>query len=152
MRSARRPALPGIVLPSGFSINLNGSAVYLTMASLFLAQARASTCPRQQQLIMVGVTMLTSKGTAGIAGGPFIVRAGTVTAVGHIPLAALSLIVGIDRILNEAASSSTSSATPPPPSRSAIGRTSWTLPRPARASSRGRRRVQSPLNRRRCTP
>lgn len=97
----------GIVIPSEFSFNLDGSAVYLTMASLFLAQAMGIDLSwqqqqqQQQQLIMVGVMMLTSKGTAGIAGGAFIVLASTVTAVGHIPLAALSLIVGIDRILNE---------------------------------------------------
>ncbi|MFD0364606.1 cation:dicarboxylate symporter family transporter [Nocardia sp. GCM10030253] len=75
--------------------------VYLTMASLFLAQAVGIDLSWQQQLVMVGVMMLTSKGTAGIAGGAFIVLASTITAVGHIPLAALALIVGIDRILNE---------------------------------------------------
>jgi aerobic C4-dicarboxylate transport protein len=95
-----RPVV-GIVIPSGFSFNLDGSAVYLTMASLFLAQAVGVDLSWQQQLVMVGIMMLTSKGTAGIAGGAFIVLASTITAVGHIPLAALSLIVGIDRILNE---------------------------------------------------
>jgi aerobic C4-dicarboxylate transport protein len=95
-----RPVV-GIVIPSGFSFNLDGSAVYLTMASLFLGQAVGIDLSWQQQLVMVGVMMLTSKGTAGIAGGAFIVLASTATAVGHIPLAALSLIVGIDRILNE---------------------------------------------------
>lgn len=95
-----RPVV-GIVIPSGFSFNLDGSAVYLTMASMFLAQAMGIDLSWQQQLVMVGVMMLTSKGTAGIAGGAFIVLASTVTAVGHIPLAALSLIVGVDRILNE---------------------------------------------------
>ncbi|MGX1480050.1 UNVERIFIED_CONTAM: Na+/H+-dicarboxylate symporter [Streptomyces canus] len=70
MRSARRPALPGIVIPSGLSINLDGSVVYLTRASLFLAQVMGIDLSRQQQLIMVGVTMLTGKGTAGSAGGP----------------------------------------------------------------------------------
>lgn len=97
---AGRPVV-GIVIPSGFSFNLDGSAVYLTMASLFLAQAIGVDLSWQQQLVMVGIMMLTSKGTAGIAGGAFIVLASTITAVGHIPLAALSLIVGIDRILNE---------------------------------------------------
>jgi aerobic C4-dicarboxylate transport protein len=95
-----RPVV-GLVIPAGFSFNLDGSAVYLTMASLFLAQAVGIDLSWQQQLIMVGVMMLTSKGTAGIAGGAFIVLASTVTAVGHIPLAALALIVGIDRLLNE---------------------------------------------------
>jgi aerobic C4-dicarboxylate transport protein len=95
-----RPVV-GIVIPSGFFFNLGGSAVYLTMASLFLAQAMGIDLSWQQQLIMAGVMMLTSKGTAGIAGGAFMVLASTITAVSHIPLAALSLIVGIDRILNE---------------------------------------------------
>ncbi len=95
-----RPVV-GIVIPSGFSFNLDGSAVYLTMASMFMAQAVGIDLSWQQQLVMVGVMMLTSKGTAGIAGGAFIVLASTVSSVGHIPLAALSLIVGIDRILNE---------------------------------------------------
>jgi aerobic C4-dicarboxylate transport protein len=91
----------GLVIPAGFSFNLDGSAVYLTMASLFLAQAVGIDLSWQQQLIMIGVMMLTSKGTAGIAGGAFIVLASTITAVGHVPLAALALIVGIDRLLNE---------------------------------------------------
>ena len=91
----------GLVIPAGFSFNLDGSAIYLTMASLFLAQAVGIDLTWQQQLIMVGVMMLTSKGTAGIAGGAFIVLASTITAVGHVPLAALALIVGIDRLLNE---------------------------------------------------
>ena len=72
----------GLVIPAGFSFNLDGSAIYLTMASLFLAQAVGIDLTWQQQLIMVGVMMLTSKGTAGIAGGAFIVLASTITAVG----------------------------------------------------------------------
>ncbi|MEY9259358.1 aerobic C4-dicarboxylate transport protein [Brevibacterium epidermidis] len=91
----------GIVVPAGFSFNLDGSAVYLTMAALFLAQAVGVPLDWGQQLAIVGVMMLTSKGTAGIAGGAFIVLASTLSAVGDIPLAALALIVGIDRILNE---------------------------------------------------
>ncbi|MCX2730569.1 cation:dicarboxylase symporter family transporter [Saccharopolyspora sp. NFXS83] len=100
MMGIGRPVV-GIVIPSGFSFNLDGSAIYLTMASLFLAQALGIDLSWQQQLAMVGIMMLTSKGTAGIAGGAFIVLASTITAVGHMPLAALALIVGIDRILNE---------------------------------------------------
>jgi aerobic C4-dicarboxylate transport protein len=91
----------GIVIPAGFSFNLDGSAVYLTMASVFLAQAVGMDLSWEQQLVMVGVMMLTSKGTAGIAGGAFIVLASTLSSVGNIPLAALALIVGIDRLLNE---------------------------------------------------
>ncbi|HET6499751.1 MAG TPA: cation:dicarboxylase symporter family transporter, partial [Amycolatopsis sp.] len=95
-----RPVV-GITVPAGFSFNLDGSAVYLTMASLFLAEAVDIHLTWQQQLIMVGIMMLTSKGTAGVAGGAFVVLASSVTAIGHVPLAALALIVGVDRILNE---------------------------------------------------
>jgi aerobic C4-dicarboxylate transport protein len=95
-----RPVV-GIVIPAGFSFNLDGSAIYLTMASLFLAQAVGVALSWQQQLVMVGVMMATSKGTAGIAGGAFIVLASSITAVGHIPVASLALIVGVDRLLNE---------------------------------------------------
>jgi len=91
----------GIVVPAGFSFNLDGSAVYLSMAALFLAQAVGQPLSFGEQMAVVGVMMLTSKGTAGIAGGAFIVLASTLSAVGGIPLAALALIVGIDRILNE---------------------------------------------------
>ena len=95
-----RPVV-GMVIPSGFSFNLDGSAVYLTMAFLFLAQATGVDLSWQEQLVMVGVMMLTSKGTAGIAGGAFIILASTVSSIGVIPVGALALIVGIDRILNE---------------------------------------------------
>ncbi|MDQ4114994.1 MAG: cation:dicarboxylase symporter family transporter [Actinomycetota bacterium] len=95
-----RPVV-GMVIPSGFSFNLDGSAVYLTMAFLFLAQATGVDLSWQEQLVMVGVMMLTSKGTAGIAGGAFIILASTVSSIGVVPVGALALIVGIDRILNE---------------------------------------------------
>lgn len=95
-----RPVV-GIVIPSGFSFNLDGSAVYLTMAFLFLAQATGTDLSWQQELVMIGVMMLTSKGTAGVAGGAFVILASTVSSIGTVPVAALGLIVGIDRILNE---------------------------------------------------
>jgi aerobic C4-dicarboxylate transport protein len=91
----------GITIPAGFSFNLDGSAIYLTMGSLFVAEAVDVHLSWQQQLVMVGIMMLTSKGTAGVAGGAFVVLASSITAFGHVPLAALALIVGIDRILNE---------------------------------------------------
>lgn len=91
----------GIVIPAGFSFNLDGSAVYLTMAFLFLAQATGVHLSVEQQLIAIAIMMLTSKGTAGIAGGAFIVLASTISAIGMVPVASLALIVGIDRILNE---------------------------------------------------
>lgn len=95
-----RPVV-GIVIPAGFSFNLDGSAVYLTMALLFLAQATGVDLTLGQQLTAVAIMMLTSKGTAGIAGGAFIVLASTLSAIGMVPVACLALIVGIARILNE---------------------------------------------------
>ena len=97
---AGRPVV-AITIPAGFSFNLDGSAVYLTMASVFLAQAVGIDLSWQRQLAMVGVMMLTSKGTAGVTGGAFVVLASSLSVIGHIPLSALTLIVGIDRILNE---------------------------------------------------
>lgn len=91
----------GIVIPSAFSFNLDGSAIYLTMASVFLAQAVGIHLSWEQQLAMVGIMMISSKGTAGVAGGAFIVLAGSLGAVSAIPTAALALIVGVDRLLNE---------------------------------------------------
>ncbi|HWC24856.1 MAG TPA: cation:dicarboxylase symporter family transporter [Flexivirga sp.] len=91
----------GITIPSGYSFNLDGSALYLTMGFLFLAQATDTHLSWEQQLVMIGVMMLMSKGTAGVAGGAFVILASTVTSVGTVPVAALALIVGIDRILNE---------------------------------------------------
>ncbi|MFP3579274.1 cation:dicarboxylase symporter family transporter [Arthrobacter sp. SIMBA_036] len=91
----------GIVIPSAFSFNLDGSAIYLTMASVFLAQAVGIHLSREQQLAMVGIMMISSKGTAGVTGGAFIVLAGSLGAVSGIPTAALALIVGVDRLLNE---------------------------------------------------
>ncbi len=91
----------GIVIPSGFSFNLDGSAVYLTMTYLFLAQATGTDATWTHQLLVVGLMMLMSKGTAGIAGGAFIILASVIGSMGTIPVGALALIVGIDRILNE---------------------------------------------------
>jgi aerobic C4-dicarboxylate transport protein len=133
-----RPVV-GIVIPAGFSFNLDGSAVYLTMATLFLAQAVGMDLSWQQQLVIVGVMMLTSKGTAGIAGGAFIVLASTLTAVGGIPLATLALIVGIDRILNEGRVFINVLGNASPPSSSASGRTTSTTNEPARCSAPGTR-------------
>ena len=71
------------------------------MATLFLAQATGIDLSWQEQLLLVGIMMLTSKGTAGIAGGAFVVLASSLAAIGTVPVAALALIVGVDRILNE---------------------------------------------------
>jgi aerobic C4-dicarboxylate transport protein len=91
-----------LVIPAGYSFNLDGTAIYLTMAAVFIAQATDTPLDLWQQLELVGVLLLTSKGAAGVSGSGFIVLASTLSAVGGVPLAGLALIVGIDRFMSEA--------------------------------------------------
>ncbi|MFE3737813.1 C4-dicarboxylate transporter DctA [Streptomyces sp. NPDC059134] len=97
---ASRPVV-GLTLPAGYSFNLDGTAIYLTLSSLFLAQALDIHMSIGAQLAMLGIMMLTSKGAAGVPGGAFVVLASSISIIGHVPMAALALIVGIDRFLNE---------------------------------------------------
>ena len=92
----------GLVVPSGYSFNLDGTCIYLTMAAVFLAQATDTPMSLGQQLLMLAVLLLTSKGAAGVTGSGFIVLAGTLAAVDGPPLASLALILGIDRFMSEA--------------------------------------------------
>jgi len=92
----------GLVVPSGYSFNLDGTCIYLTMAAVFLAQATDTPMTLGQQLGMLAVLLLTSKGAAGVTGSGFIVLAGTLAAVDGPPLASLALILGIDRFMSEA--------------------------------------------------
>ena len=92
----------GLVVPTGYSFNLDGTAIYLTMAAVFIAQATNTPLNLTQQLTLLGVLLLTSKGAAGITGSGFIVLAATLSAVGHVPVAGLALILGIDRFMSEA--------------------------------------------------
>ena len=92
----------GLVVPTGYSFNLDGTAIYLTMAAVFIAQATNTPLDLVQQLTLLGVLLLTSKGAAGITGSGFIVLAATLSAVGHVPVAGLALILGIDRFMSEA--------------------------------------------------
>ena len=91
-----------LVIPAGYSFNLDGTAIYLTMAAVFIAQATDTPLDLVHQLALVGVLLLTSKGAAGVTGSGFIVLASTLSAVGNVPLAGLALIVGIDRFMSEA--------------------------------------------------
>jgi aerobic C4-dicarboxylate transport protein len=91
----------GIVVPSGLSFNMDGTNIYLTMAALFLAQAMNIDLTWGQQLSLLGVAMLTSKGMAGVFGGSFITLAATLAVVPTIPIAGLALILGVDRFLAE---------------------------------------------------
>jgi aerobic C4-dicarboxylate transport protein len=92
----------GITLPAGYSFNLDGTAIYLTMGAVFLAQALGIHLSLTQQLSMLAVMLLTSKGAAGVTGSGFIALAATLSAIPHVPVAALALIFGIDRFMSEA--------------------------------------------------
>ena len=92
----------GLVIPTGYSFNLDGTSIYLTMAAVFIAQATNTPMTLTQQLTLLAVLLLTSKGAAGVTGSGFIVLAATLSAVGHVPVAGLALILGIDRFMSEA--------------------------------------------------
>jgi len=97
----------GLVVPAGYSFNLDGTAIYLTMAAVFVAQATNTPLDLPHQLILLGILLLTSKGAAGVTGSGFIVLAATLDAVGasggaHVPAAGLAIIFGIDRFMSEA--------------------------------------------------
>ena len=91
----------GLVVPTGYSFNLDGTSIYLTMAAVFLAQATDTPLGISQQVTLLLVLLLTSKGAAGVTGSGFITLAATLPAVGHIPIAAIALILGIDRFMSE---------------------------------------------------
>jgi len=91
----------GLVVPTGYSFNLDGTSIYLTMAAVFLAQATNTPLNLLQQVSLLMVLLLTSKGAAGVTGSGFITLAATLPAVGHIPVSAIALILGIDRFMSE---------------------------------------------------
>ena len=97
-----RKSTVGLVIPTGYSFNLDGTSIYLTMAAVFIAQATNTPLTFVQELTLLGVLLLTSKGAAGVTGSGFIVLAATLSAVGHVPVAGLALILGIDRFMSEA--------------------------------------------------
>jgi aerobic C4-dicarboxylate transport protein len=97
-----RKSVVGLVIPTGYSFNLDGTSIYLTMAAMFIAQATDTPMTLTQQLTLLAVLVLTSKGAAGVTGSGFIVLAATLSAVGGVPVAGLALILGIDRFMSEA--------------------------------------------------
>jgi aerobic C4-dicarboxylate transport protein len=97
-----RKSVVGLVIPTGYSFNLDGTSIYLTMAAVFIAQATNTPMTVTQQITLLAVLLLTSKGAAGVTGSGFIVLAATLSAVGHVPVAGLALILGIDRFMSEA--------------------------------------------------
>ncbi len=92
----------GLVIPTGYSFNLDGTSIYLTMAAVFVAQATNTPMTLMQQITLLAVLLLTSKGAAGVTGSGFIVLAATMSAVGTVPVGGLALILGIDRFMSEA--------------------------------------------------
>jgi aerobic C4-dicarboxylate transport protein len=92
----------GLVIPTGYSFNLDGTSIYLTMAAVFVAQATNTPLTITQTLTILAVLLLTSKGAAGVTGSGFVTLAATFTAIPTIPVAGLALILGIDRFMSEA--------------------------------------------------
>ena len=91
----------GLVIPTGYSFNLDGTNIYMTLATLFLAQAMNIPITLGQELTLLGVAMLTSKGASGVTGAGFITLAATLAVVPDIPIAGLALLVGVDRFMSE---------------------------------------------------
>ena len=92
----------GLVIPTGYSFNLDGTCIYLTMAAVFLAQATNTDLSLSQELGLIGILLLTSKGAAGVTGSGFIVLAATLASLGTVPVASIALILGVDRFMSEA--------------------------------------------------
>ncbi|WP_354004834.1 dicarboxylate/amino acid:cation symporter [Olivibacter sp. 47] len=92
----------GLVIPTGYSFNLDGTSIYLTMAAIFIAQALNMHMNFNQQLTLLLVLLLTSKGAAGVTGSGFIILAATLPMVGHVPVESVALVFGIDRFMSEA--------------------------------------------------
>ncbi|WP_334162160.1 dicarboxylate/amino acid:cation symporter [Phenylobacterium sp.] len=91
----------GLVIPTGYSFNLDGTNIYMTLATLFLAQATNTPLSLTQELTLLGVAMLTSKGASGVTGAGFITLAATLAVIPDLPIAALALLVGVDRFMSE---------------------------------------------------
>lgn len=97
-----RKSVVGMVLPAGYTFNADGTSIYLTMAAIFVAQAMNIPLTLGDQLIVLGVLLLTSKGSAGVAGAGFVALAATLASMRMIPVSGLVLLLGVDRLLNEA--------------------------------------------------
>jgi Na+/H+-dicarboxylate symporter len=93
-------AVTGFVVPAGYSFNLDGVCLYLTLATVFIAQATNTTLDLWDQILLLGILMLTSKGTAAVSGGAFVTLAATLASTHFLPVSGLVLLVGIDRVLS----------------------------------------------------
>ena len=92
----------GLVIPTGYSFNLDGTSIYMTMAAVFVAQASGIQLSLREQLSILAILLLTSKGAAGVTGSGFITLAATLAAIPTIPAGGLALLVGVDRFMSEA--------------------------------------------------
>ncbi len=97
-----RKDIVGIVVPSGYSFNLDGTSIYLTMAAIFIAQALGIELSLKEELTLLAVLLLTSKGAAGVTGSGFVTLAATLATIPTIPVAGIALILGVDRFMSEA--------------------------------------------------
>jgi len=98
---ASRP-ITGLVVPAGYSFNLDGTSIYLVMAAIFLAQVYNVDLSIGEQLVLLGILMVTSKGAAGVTGSGFVVLASTLAATKTVPLEGLAILLGVDRFMSEA--------------------------------------------------
>jgi aerobic C4-dicarboxylate transport protein len=96
------PSVVRLVVPTGYSFNLDGTAIYLTMAALFVAQALDVRLSLHDEVTLLLVLLLTSKGAAGVSGSGFVVLAATLSTTGSVPVAGITLLLGIDRFMSEA--------------------------------------------------
>jgi aerobic C4-dicarboxylate transport protein len=96
-----KKSVVGLVVPTGYSFNLDGTNIYMTLAALFIAQATNIDLSLTDQVLLLLVAMLSSKGAAGITGAGFITLAATLSVVPSVPVAGMALILGIDRFMSE---------------------------------------------------
>jgi aerobic C4-dicarboxylate transport protein len=95
-------SIVGLVIPAGYSFNMDGSAIYQAMAVVFIAQATNTPLTITDQLVILAILSLTSKGVAGVAGAALVVLAGTLSAAGRVPVAGVVLVLGIHRFMGQA--------------------------------------------------
>jgi aerobic C4-dicarboxylate transport protein len=100
-RAGCRKEVVGIVLPTGYSFNLDGTNIYMTLAATFIAQAVGIELSLHDQLLLIGVAAISSKGAAGVTGAGFVILAATLSVVPSVPVAGMALILGIDRFMSE---------------------------------------------------
>jgi aerobic C4-dicarboxylate transport protein len=96
-----RKSIVGVVVPTGYSFNLDGTNIYMTLAALFIAQATGIELPLEEQLLLLAVAMLSSKGAAGVTGAGFITLAATLAVVPSVPVAGMAMLLGVDRFMSE---------------------------------------------------